>query len=309
MPYNLQQMVATCGLISQNQLTDQQITLLLNNAHLEEVETRTWARLQRDIVVNSFALYTTGTVSTAQGSPMVSGFGTTWTSAMVGMYFRGGITTPSGPATQYAPIKIDSVQAANRLTLATAYPSVSAVNLGYQIFPLTYSAPGFQRIIGVRQQVRLGKRTHEWFNQRDPYRINLASPATYWAPFGQDDDGNALVEIWPVETASNGYTIYGVLGHRDLRNPTDLPLLPATVIINKTLMKCFETLYSLTGDARWVPQRDYYNRRYEEEFQKALDADREEFGVIGQVQDSIGDSDSGGTVPGLDQYATRDVIS
>lgn len=308
MPYNFSQIVATCGLITQNQLTDSQIHLLANNAHLEEVETRTWARLQRDITVNSFALYTTGTVTTTQASPLVTGVGTGWTSAMIGMSFRAGITTPSGPATQYSPVRIDSVQSATQLTLATAYPNVSGVNQGYQIFPLTYSALGFQRIVEVRQQVKLGQRTHGWFNQRDPYRINLSSPSVFWAPFGQDADGNARFELWPVETVSQGYTVFGVLGHRDLRNPTDLPLLPATVIINKTLMKCFETLYSLTGDQRWISQRDFYANRYNEEFQKAIDADREEFGVIGQVQDSIGDPNTSGSTPGIDQFAVRDVI-
>lgn len=308
MPTDLARMTAYIGLQVNNQLTDGQIQLLINLTSMEEIEARVWARLQVDIAVNSFALYTTGTTTVTQGSPLVTGVGTGWTSALTGMNFRAGISTPGGPSQQYSPIRIDSVQNATHLTLATVYPQVGGTLLGYQIFPAFYSAPGLARITSIRQQISLGKRTHKWFNNRDPYRINQASPATFWAPFGTDHNGNAMYELWPTETNANGYIIGGFKAHEDMVNPTDLPLLPAGIIINKTLGKVSETIYSLTGDGRWVTQRDFYYGRYKDELDNAIEADREQFGVISQVQDAATDPDSGNMIPGFDQFPYRDVL-
>jgi hypothetical protein len=309
MSVDLARMTAYIGLQISNQLEDGQINLLINLTHMEEVEARPWARLQTDFAFNSFGLYTTGTVSFTQGSPIITGAGTAWTTSMIGMVMR--IGTISGTAsTQLVPIPINSVDATNQIiTLQDPYPLAGASGMGYQIFPLFYSIRGIQRVIGVRQQVQLGRRNHGFINQRDPYRYNQSSPARFWAPFGQNHDGSAKIELWPIETISNPYSVYGLKGHLDLMNPTDLPLIPSGLIVNKTIGKCCETVYSLTGDTRWVTQRDFYYKRYGDELDRAIESDREEFGVIQQIKDSIGDPDSDSYRPGLDSFYNRDVES
>ena len=308
MPTDLARATAYIGLLTSNQLTDQQIQLMFNLAHMEEVESRSWARLQTDFTFNSFALYSTGSVTVTQGSPIITGSGTAWTTSMIDMVLNVGVAGANGTATQIVPIPIDSVDPVGQvITLRSPYPQGGGTKLGYQIFPMFYEIVGMQRVAGVRQQINLGKSTHAEINIVDPYRSQSASPATNWAPFGQNHNGNMRIELWPTETAANPYSVYGFKGHVDLVNPTDTPLLPAAVVINKTLGKCCEVLYSLGGDSRWVTQRDFYYSRYDAELQGAINTDREEFGVVGQVRDSIGDPDSGSYTPGLDAIYNRDI--
>lgn len=308
MSVDLARMTAYIAVVINNELTDQQIQLLLNLSHMEEVEAYPWARLQTDFAFNSFQLYTTGTVAFTQGSPIVTGTGTNWTSDMTGMVIRIG-TISSTATTQLVPIPIDSVQGATQLTMSDVYPLASGSGLGYQIFPLFYSIVGVQRVVGVRQQVALGRRSHQWFNNVDPYRYNQSSPARYWAPFGQDDNGFAKIELWPIETSANVYSVYGLRAHIDLVNPTDLPLLPSGLIVQKTIGKCCEALYSRNGDQRWVNPRDYAFERYKYELEKAIESDREEFGVVSQIQDKMTTPDTDSFRPGLDQFYNRDTES
>lgn len=308
MSVDLARMTAYIGVVINNELTDQQIQLLLNLSHMEEVESYPWARLQTDFVFNSFQLYTTGTVAFTTGSPIVTGTGTGWTDSMIGMVIRIG-TISSTASTQLVPIPIDSVQSATQLTMSDVYPLNSGSGLGYQIFPLFYSAPQIQRVLSIRQQVALGRRSHQWFNNVDPYRYNQSSPARYWAPFGQDDNGFAKFELWPIETTANPYSVYGLKAHIDLVNPTDLPLLPSGLIVQKTIGKCCEALYARNGDPRWVSPRDYHYQRYKDEKEEAVNSDREEFGTISQIQDQQTTPDTDSFRPGLDAFYNRDVES
>lgn len=308
MSVDLARMTAYIGLVINNELTDQQIQLLLNLSHMEEVESYPWARLQTDFAFNSFQLYTTGTVAFTTGSPIVTGTGTGWTDSMIGMVIRIG-TISSTASTQLVPIPIDSVQSPTQLTMSDVYPLNSGSGLGYQIFPMFYSAPQIQRVISIRQQVALGRRSHQWFNNVDPYRYNQSSPARYWAPFGQDDNGFAKFELWPIETTANPYSVYGLKGHIDLANPHDLPLLPSGLIVQKTIGKCCESLYARNGDPRWVSPRDYHYQRYKDEKEEAINSDREEFGTIAQIQDQSTTPDTDSFRPGLDQSYNRDVES
>lgn len=307
---NLGVMLSQLGLILNNSLTDQQITTLINLADLEEAEARPWARLKTEFIFNSFAGYTTGTVTTVQGSATVTGAGTNWTDAMIGMYFKaGGLTGSPASASTFAPVRIDSVASPTTLTLQTVWPYTGSAGGAYQIFPLFYSLPAFQRVVGVRQMVPLQRRTHEWINFRDPYRTQQSSPAVYWAPFGRDSDDNAKIELWPIETAANGYTAYGLKGHRDLQNPTDYPVIPSAVLVNKVAASAWSTLYSLHGDPRQANQRDYYQARYLEELNNALDSDREEYGTIGKIQEyQDSNEESGEYIPGLDAIFNRDPV-
>lgn len=304
MAVNLNQMIAYIQVIIQNQLTDQQVTSLINLAELEELEARAWAAMEIETTLNSFALYTAGTITVTNGSPVIMGVGTAWTSNMAGMVLRAGTSTATA-TTQLQPVGIDSVQSATQLTLIAPYSQNSQSALGYQIFPLFYNIPMMDRVIGVRQQVPLGRRTHDFFNLADPYRYNQSSPARFWAPFGSNHDGNCKIELWPIETSSNPYSVYGLRQRVDLANPTDIPTLPSGIVMNKAIVKCCETLNSLTGDQRWSNQRDYYLGIYETQLGRAIEADNERYGTIAQIRDSYTTPDSEGYTPGLDYFWNR----
>lgn len=311
---NLGQMLATLGVMLANQLTDQQFTTLINAAEIEEIETKAWARLQTDFNFNSFGIYATGSVTITQNSPLVAGRGTAWTTALVGMVFRGGITTVgqqtgSIVSQQLEPINITAVNPNTQtLTLQTPWPLANGVNLGYQIFPQFYSIQGMQRVLGVRQLIPLGRTTHDYINRVDPYLNQSSSPATYWAPFGTDAKNNAKIQLWPTEVGQNPYRVYGLKDHIDLQNPDDQPLIPSAVLVNKAAMKACEGLIALRGDQRWATLRDYYQGRYQYERDTSLDADRELYGVPSQVGDSFGDPNYGNYNPGLDAVWNRDVF-
>jgi len=287
----------------QSQLTDQQLILLLNLAEIEEVESRAWSRLKTDFTFNSFPLYTTGTISVTQNSPIVQGTGTAWTSQMQGMVLRPGQSTGTG---QLVPIPIDVVNVATQtITLRSPYPTTSQSSLGYGIFPMFYSIQGMQEVLGIRQLRPLGKTSHDAINLIDPYRYQSSSPAICWAPFGLDHDDNALAELYPIETAANVYSVYGLRQHIDLENPTDMPLIPSAVLVNKAAMKACESLLALTGDERWSNQRDYFAGRFQYERDTCIERDTQTYGAPAQIQDSVGDPDTGGYYPGIDYIASR----
>lgn len=304
MAVDLNKMIAYIQVIIQQQLTDGQVTSLLNLSQMEEIEARPWAQLQTDFAFNSFGIYTTGTITVTQGSSIVTGTGTAWTQNMTGMVMRCGTSTATA-TTQLQPIPIDSVQSATQITLQDAYALASQSALGYQIFPMFYTIRGLDRVIGVRQQVALGRRSHDFFNIADPYRYNQSSPSRFWAPFGQNHNQDAKIELWPIDTASLPYSVWGVKAHRELANPTDIPLLPSGVVMNKAIVKCCETLNSLTGDQRWSNQRDYYSQVYQNQLDRAIDADNERFGPIAQIKDSYTTPDTDGYTPGLDYFFNR----
>lgn len=331
---NLGQMLATLGVQLANQLTDQQLTALINAAEIEEIETKAWARLQTDFNFNSIPIYSAGTVTVTNGSPLVVGLETFWTTAMVGRVMRVGTNIPNvssfdatqdvdtepdfdeigaGPGSvfsqQLEPINITAVNPNTQtITLQTPFPLANGTVLGYQIFPQFYSIQGMQRVLGVRQLIPLGRTTHDYISRVDPYLNQSSSPATYWAPFGTDEKNNAKIQLWPTEVAQNPYRVYGLKDHIDLQNPDDLPLIPSAVLVNLAATKACEGLLSLRGDQRWAAQRDYFAGRHQYWRDASLDADRELYGVPSQVGDSFGDPNYGNYNPGLDAIYNRDIF-
>lgn len=296
------------SILTSQQLTQAQLTTLLNMSDLEEVEARAWARLKVEITINSFALLSVPSVTVTQGSTTVTNNSGTFP-AVTAQFV---VSTSGQP---YAPIPVvANASASSTLTLVNPYPAPSSGTASLSLFPMFYSATdGFgtilQQVIGVRQTVPLIRRTHEWINLQDSYRAQTSSPANFWAPAGFDVNDVMQFEMWPIETVANAYVVYGLKGHIDMVNPTDVPAAPSGVVMQKAMMKSCETLYALTGDSRWTSLRDFYAMRYDVELQKALDEDKEQFGVIAQVQDSAFSAEgSGKFVPGLDVLFNRDAI-
>lgn len=319
-------MLAQMSIILANQLTQEQMTVLLNLSDEEEVEARPWARLKAEIFVNSYPLTLFPQCSVQAGnSTIISG---TSFPPLTNQY----VVVIAGQP--YAPMQVvANPSASTNLTLAAPYPGPNAVNIGVMLFPMFYSAEAFalvggtpsggrtvrnstpqvvqsiilQQVIGVRQQTALLRRTHEWINLRDPYRAQSASPSQVWAPAGRDVNDVGQFELWPPETSTNAYVVYGLKGHIDMVNPTDFPAVPSSVILNKALMRGCEAVFTLTGDERWGNLMTHYQTRYDDELEKALDEDREQYGAVQQITDQANsDSGSGQAYPGLDFIYNKD---
>jgi len=313
-------------IILANQLTQDQMTVMLNLADEEEVEARPWARLKAEIFVNSYPQTVFPNCQVQQGNPLIVSQGDAFP-AVTGQY----VVTVGGQP--YAPVGVVANPASSTsLSLVGPYPGPNANGVGVTLFPMFYSAEAqnlaignggrgprnpnvptttqtiiLQQIIGIRQQTALLRRTHEWINLRDPYRAQSASPSQIWAPAGRDVNDVGQFELWPPETQANAYVVYGLKGHIDMVNPTDLPAVPSAVILNKALMRSCEAVFTLNGDPRWSNLVEHFQSRYNDELEKALDEDREQYGTVQVVTDSLNsDSGSGQAYPGLDFIYNKD---
>lgn len=277
-----------------NMLDQTQVTTLLNKADSEECENWTWARLRARTTINSFAALTMPSVSVTQGTTIVTSNSGLFPPVTTQFVFR-----VSGQT--YSPLNVVANAAqSSTLTLANPYPAASVVNGTGVLFPIYYSLPGWTEVTAVKQQLNLKQTTLEQIDDVDPWLSMVASPALQWAPAGMDASDNVQIMLWPIETAANAYVVQGLRGHVDMVNSTDLPAIPSNVIVAKALADACETLFTLRGDAVWSDMRNYYRQVYESELSKALERDRNEYGVINQVRDALGVS------PGLDIIPFRD---
>ena len=327
-------MLAEMDIILATQLTQPQLTTLLNLCDQQEVEARPWCRLKAEIFVNSFPITLFPSCSVTFGNPLITSTGMAFP-PVTGQY----VVTVAGQS--YAPMQVvPNASSSLSLNLAAPWPGVGANNVGVTLFPMFYSAEAIsqptvvggsprgpreptgnpslpaplqtiilQQIIGVRQQTALLRRTHEWINLVDPYRAQSASPSQCWAPAGRDVNDVGQFELWPPETSANAYVVYGLKGHIDMVNPTDLPAVPSAVILSKALMIACESLYTLNGDARYATMIEHFSQRYDAELEKALDEDREQYGTVQQITDQLNsDSGSGQAYPGLDYLYNKDWV-
>src|SRR6185437_4909739 len=151
---NLRQII---GEVSQwnPDLTPLLIRRWVNNHYREIVDKREWygTMIRGQVMVPN--VYSTGTVSVTLGSPVVTGSGTGWTQANVGMQFRLGFTTGFQ--------NIQSVQSATQMTLDLPWGNPSQAAAGYQILQNWFSFPNIKRI-------------KEMVNQRQGYRLLLNIP-------------------------------------------------------------------------------------------------------------------------------------
>jgi len=285
---NLATMQGWLTLLTQGELTLNQVTNLINMADREECENYQWARLKEEITVNSFAAQAAIPVTVTQGSPTVTRNSSTFP-AVTAQY----VLTISGQA--FAPIPVvANASASATITLVTPYPAASSGSATASLFPLWYSAVGFQQVFGVRQQAVLTQTTHEELNIDDPSRAQQASPAQQWAPGGRDVTDNAQFELWPIETAANAYVVYGLRGHVDMAQPTDLPAVPSDVVTASACIKACEAIYALRGDPRWAQLQATYQKKYDIALERSKLTDAEQFGVIATLADKYRNIGPGG---------------
>lgn len=290
------QMLAELQLTVMAKLLSADVGLLLNQAQRDEVEAGwPWGFLYSNFVLNSAAPQSAGTISVNQGSPIVTGVGTSFadpgnSQSLISFGSANGVSIP-----------IKSFDSSTQVTLTANWMGASLSGSSYSIKTPVYSVVGFQEVYNIRQINDLVKISREEINRSDPARLSTGgSPSTYWADAGWDSSGNCQVELWEVPAAVLPYVVEGKLAVATMVNNSDLPQIPSTVIVNKAMMKCALALYASNGDARYMQLATKYEAWYADALEKAKHADSRRQQQIQMA--------SPGLAIGLDIYATHDVV-
>lgn len=265
---NLLQMQSELQLQVMAKLLGTDVTLLLNQAQREEVESGwPWGFLLTNFVLYPAAPQSGGSISVVQGSDQVVGVGTSFSlPALAQSWIHIGFSQ--------TPIPIASVQSGLGLTLTQPWMGPNISGTSYNIFTPVYSAPGFLEIYNIRQIIDLNKVSRESINLKDPSRLaSGGSPATEWADAGWDAAGNPQFELWESPASVVPYIIEGKLAAATMVNPTDLPQIPSAVLQASCMMKCCYALHLSNGDNRYKIMGDKYAELYLASLENAKQAD------------------------------------
>lgn len=282
------------SLILASHMTTANITTLINRVHQEEVEAYDWYRLKVTTALAVKAPKSAGTVAITQDTAVVTGTGTAFAAGDVGSFVRIG--------TEPTAIEILSFASATSITLKSNWVGTTQTAATYSLFPLYYSLPADAQEVMTIKRLRdvIEKTTYE-LDQIDPSRETTGAEAVYWAPFDHDTTANApRIELWPVASAAQLYTMQYKKGHTDLVASTDRPLMQAAVVEAKSLYDAALTIYARSGDQRWFQLAKGFKEDYARELEEAKMQDVGKFGAIHQIHDSIGQ-----VVP-YDYYVSHD---
>ena len=174
------------------------------------------------------------------------------------------------------------------VTLAQTWPGATLSGASYELFQRYYALPADVDII---QSINHGdttllERTTEELDWSDPARQHRSDRASYFARAGTKlSTGEKLIEMWPITTVAEHYSLDYLAGHTPLVNGIDRPLAPAAIIENAVLQDCCATLYAKSGDQRWMTLRETYREDYELARERMMAADSTRFGQLKQALD------------------------
>lgn len=271
--------------LSPNQLTTASadpgnVKFIINNAYGQLLRFRPWVETLRQIVVTSLAPVTAGTASVANTSFSVVGVGTTWTSAMVGRYFRLG---------QRAQIRISSVNSATNLTLSQDWEDVDLTDQKYEInqlrFPLPLDAERVLRIAGP--QWFLNRQNAMLVDIQDPIRILHGTPLVY-TEITQFDGNNGVKEVewWPVPNARLMHMVSYRATIAKLVADNDVPVLVEDTITKLAQADACRMLFSRSGEPAWQQLAQDFHGIYAEMRDSLAREDRRKHSPAMQVLDS-----------------------
>ena len=174
---------------------------VINERYLEILRSYPWKRLIVDAILQTTALYDTGTVAVTNGSASITGTDTVWTAAMTGRFFR-----VDGRNEYYTFTRT----AATTGTLDRVYEGDDDTDATYRIFQSVYALASD---VGVLQSIKvfesdreLDQISQEELDQIDPSRLKFGNAETF-ALFEDDSSTPPVsqVELYPVPEDSRGY--------------------------------------------------------------------------------------------------------
>ena len=187
-----------------------------------------WGRLALTRQISTVALYSTGTVSIAANG-VVTGVGTTFTSAMVGRHMR----------VYYADsfFEISTYTSPTQITLKDWTGEVISAK-PYSIFKIIYTLDSsFGQVWNIIYQTPLKKKSSDYFNKIDPARKSTGQAPIAWA-FAGVTGGAIQVEIFPVPVQVVPLRVEGKIGFATLGD-ADSAKLPEDLIEAHALLSCY----------------------------------------------------------------------
>lgn len=205
----------------------------INNAYRKVLDHRNWYGCFVRGILAVPSMYSVGTATFTNGSDTVTGVGTTWTAAMVGLQVRAGFSTPTAT--------IVAVPNATTITMDQLWAPQTLAGIGYQIFSryvsfganvrrLLYVINQFQ---GYRMRLNLPQ---EALNEWDAWRATVGFT---WAvaSYAPSPAGEPLYELYPIPITQQGFPFLAYIQPPDFVNDEDCPPLwiRSDVIVLKAL--------------------------------------------------------------------------
>ena len=221
----------------------------VNNYIRKIVDMRTWYGLKLRGVINIPQIYQQGTVTTTNGSNIVQGIGTAWTTSFIGTQFRPGFSFPWST--------INNVDVANqRLTLDTQYGGQTMTG-GYQIQQvyttlganIKYLLWALNQQQGWPMEVNVPVQT---INTWDPWRQSLGW-STIFATRPPTPDGQFQIEMWPTPYSTQVFPFEAYMQPPDLVKDADTPppFIRSDVIVGRAIADA--KLFGGRGDKYYDP--------------------------------------------------------
>jgi hypothetical protein len=210
-----------------------QIQVFINNAVRVVLDRRLWYSLLVKGQLVSSGFYSTGTLTTVDGSPIVTGIGTAWTTSLVGQALRVGYTTPI-----YQIIAVDATHQTLTLELPWGGPAYSGI--GYYITQYYYSIPNIKFIytaVNLQLQYRLWTNVAQTLlDNIDPSRLRVMYPYVL-ATMPPDPQGNYQVEMWPASTTALAFPYKAYVQPPNLVNDSDSlpPFIRCDIIVARAV--------------------------------------------------------------------------
>jgi hypothetical protein len=221
----------------------------INNALRVFLDRRLWYGLLVKGQLVSSGFYSTGTLTTVDGSPIVTGIGTAWTTSLVGQALRVGYTTPI-----YQIIAVDATHQTLTLELPWGGPAYSGI--GYYITQYYYSIPNIKFIytaVNLQLQYRLWTNVAQTLlDNIDPSRLRVMYPYVL-ATMPPDPQGNYQVEMWPASTTALAFPYKAYVQPPNLVNDSDSlpPFIRCDIIVARAVA---DALRYRTKDNPWYSE-------------------------------------------------------
>lgn len=193
----------------------------VNSAYSRALARETWSGLRKQSEFVIPAPYTTGTVTVVQNSLIVTGSGTSWTSALTNhQFFIAG-------APFYTVASVDST---TQITLDRIYAGTSAAAQSYTVQYLYLRCPsdfaGFTTVVDFENNWRIWTDfTQEKLNIWDAQRTETGQ-AWIMANSPRAADDTVRVELWPRPSAAKTFSFWYVIKPALLSASTDKPIFP-----------------------------------------------------------------------------------
>jgi len=237
----------------------------LNDAYREVIQRRNWYALKVSGVINIPNTINGGQAAVTQGSTLVQGIGTNWTSALVGQQFRVGFTYPYQTITSVS-------QALQQLTVDVPFGGATSTG-GYNIIEayVQLGANAVRLAWSVNQQQGWSMEVDlpvDWINANDVWRQSLGW-STMLCPRAPTPDGIYQLEVWPTPYQQQVFPFEGYIQPPDMMLDTDSP---ASFIRADLLVKKATSMALLFGGRISKYYDPTASMRLEDEYKRSLES-------------------------------------